>query len=93
MFELKYDGFRALLETDCAGARLLSRNRKRFRRLDELAVALAKRLRVKDATIDGEVVCVDDSGRPIKHGTLLRHARCANCANDVAELFWARAGM
>jgi bifunctional non-homologous end joining protein LigD len=27
LFELKYDGFRALLEIDGTGARLLSRNR------------------------------------------------------------------
>ena len=34
LFELKYDGFRALLEIDGAGARLVSRNRNRFRHLD-----------------------------------------------------------
>ena len=48
LFELKYDGFRALLEIDAAGARLVSRNRNRFKHLDPLAAALAKRLRVKD---------------------------------------------
>lgn len=32
LFELKYDGFRALLEIDGAGARLVSRNRNRLRR-------------------------------------------------------------
>jgi bifunctional non-homologous end joining protein LigD len=36
LFELKYDGFRALLEIDAQGARLLSRNRNRFRHLDPL---------------------------------------------------------
>ena len=46
LFELKYDGFRALLEIDSSGARLVSRNRNRFRHLDTLAGALAKRLRV-----------------------------------------------
>jgi bifunctional non-homologous end joining protein LigD len=55
LFELKYDGFRALLEIDGAGTRLLSRNRNRFRQLDMLAAALAKRLRVNDAILDGEV--------------------------------------
>jgi hypothetical protein len=44
--ELKYDGFRALLEIDGHGARLVSRNRNRFKYLDPLAAALAKRLRV-----------------------------------------------
>jgi hypothetical protein len=36
IFELKYDGFRALLEIDGGGARLVSRNRNRFRYLDPL---------------------------------------------------------
>ena len=65
LFELKYDGFRALLEVDGAGARLLSRNRNRFKHLDTLAAALAKRLRVKEVILDGEVICADETGRPI----------------------------
>ena len=60
LFELKYDGFHALLEIDAAGARLVSR-----KHLDPLAAALAKRLRVTDAILDGEVICVDETGRPI----------------------------
>jgi bifunctional non-homologous end joining protein LigD len=64
-FELKYDGFRALLEIDGAGARLVSRNRNRFKHLDNLAAALANRLRVKDAILDGEIICADETGRPI----------------------------
>jgi ATP-dependent DNA ligase len=63
LFDLKYDG--ALLEIDASGARLVSRNRNRFRHLDTLAAALAKRLRVNDAILDGEVICVDETGHPI----------------------------
>jgi hypothetical protein len=33
--------------------------------LDPLAAALAKRLRVTDAILDGEVICADNTGRPI----------------------------
>ena len=65
LFEVKYDGFRALLEIDGSGARLVSRNRNRFKHLDPLAAALAKRLRVKDAILDGEIICADQTGRPI----------------------------
>jgi len=65
LYDLKYDGFRALLEIDGIGARLVSRNRNRFRHLDTLAAALAKRLRVNDAILDGEVICADETGRPI----------------------------
>ena len=53
-FDLKYDGFRALLQIDGTGARLVSRNRNRFRHLHPLAAALASRLRVNDAILDGE---------------------------------------
>ena len=33
LYDLKHDGFRALLEIDGSEARLVSRNRNRFRRL------------------------------------------------------------
>jgi hypothetical protein len=58
LFELKYDGFRALLEIDAAGGHLLSRNRNLFlfRHLDPLAAALAKRLSVTDAILDGAAI-------------------------------------
>jgi ATP-dependent DNA ligase len=39
LFDLKYDAFRALLEIDASGARLVSRNRSRFKHLDTLAAA------------------------------------------------------
>ena len=65
LFELKYDGFRALLEIDGGGARLLPRNRNRFKHLDTLAAALAKRLRVREVILDGEVICADETVRPI----------------------------
>jgi bifunctional non-homologous end joining protein LigD len=76
LFELKYDGFRALLEIDKAGARLVSRNRNRFRHLDPLAAALAKRLRVTNAVLDGEVCCADETGRPIFLDLLRRKGPC-----------------
>jgi|SRR5581483_6043634 len=66
LFELKYDGFRALLEVDDgAGARLLSRKRFHFRHLDPIAADLAKRRRVRDAILDGEIIFADATGRPI----------------------------
>ena len=53
------------MEIDGAGARLVSRNRNRFKHLDTLAAALAKRLKVSDAILDGEIICTDETGRPI----------------------------
>jgi bifunctional non-homologous end joining protein LigD len=76
LFDLKYDGFRALLEIGRGEARLVSRNRNRFKHLDPLAAALAKRLRVSDAILDGEVCCVDETGRPIFIDLLRRKEPC-----------------
>jgi hypothetical protein len=87
--------FRARLEIDHAGVRRVSRNRNRFTHLDTLAAALAKRLRVKGAILDGEIICADETGRPIfiemlrgRHPVCFvavqwrrwRHARCARRA-------------
>jgi hypothetical protein len=78
---LKYDGFRALLEIDAAGARL-SRNRNLFRHLDPMA----KRLSVTDALLDGEVICPDDTGRPIFLDLLRRRKPAAFVAFDLLWL-------
>jgi bifunctional non-homologous end joining protein LigD len=76
LVDLKYDGFRALLEIDGDDARLVSRNRNRFKHLDPLATALARRLRVTNAILDGEVICVDETGRPIFIDLLRRKESC-----------------
>jgi bifunctional non-homologous end joining protein LigD len=83
LFELKYDGFRALLQIDAAGARLLSRNRNPFPHLDPLAAVLAKRLRVTEAILDGEVICADQTGRPIFLDLLRRRKPAA-----FVDLLW-----
>jgi bifunctional non-homologous end joining protein LigD len=63
-YELKFDGFRGLAVKDGKEVRLFSRNgrdlSKRFGRITE---AISK-LRAKSAVIDGEIVCLDEQGRP-----------------------------
>jgi bifunctional non-homologous end joining protein LigD len=66
----------ALLEIDGSGARVVSRNRNGFKHLDPLAAALAKRLRVSDAIVDGEVICVHETGRPIFLDLFQRNEPC-----------------
>jgi len=60
IFELKHDGFRALVYIDSRECRLVSRNLKSLR-FESLRAALGK-LPVKNAIIDGEIVCLDDNG-------------------------------
>jgi hypothetical protein len=52
----------------------VSRNRNRFKHLDPLAAALAKRLRVTDAILDGDLICVDETG-PRSHRRRTADAR------------------
>jgi bifunctional non-homologous end joining protein LigD len=49
-----------------------------------LAAALAKRLRVNDAIIDGEVICVDETGCPI----FLDLLRCEPACFIAFDLLW-----
>ncbi|MEO7598251.1 MAG: non-homologous end-joining DNA ligase [Opitutus sp.] len=63
MYEIKFDGFRAVAFRDANGTRLLSRNNQDFaKKFPELVDAVAG-LRVADAIIDGEIVALDDKGR------------------------------
>ena len=62
--EIKYDGFRALALVDHGSAELWSRNRKPW--VDRFAPirAALERLRCEDAILDGEIVSLDEQGRP-----------------------------
>jgi bifunctional non-homologous end joining protein LigD len=69
IFELKHDGFRALALID-GRCQLVSRKNNVYKSFGPLREALAG-LRVRDAVIDGEIVCLDDEGRS-QFRTLLR---------------------
>jgi bifunctional non-homologous end joining protein LigD len=64
LFDVKYDGFRALCYFERGSGHLMSRNGNDFRRFDALGAAVAVALRVDEAILDGEVIVADDSGRP-----------------------------
>ena len=64
LFDVKYDGFRALYYIEPGHNRLISRNGNLLTRFDVLAGALAAELNVDDAIIDGEVIAADETGRP-----------------------------
>ncbi len=63
IFELKYDGFRALAHVDHGRGRLVSRNGHPFTSFTELADCIGTALRhTREAVIDGEIVCLDRRG-------------------------------
>ena len=64
LFEFKYDGFRALCYIEERRNRLISRNGNIMTRFDELAEHMSGVLNVDDAILDGEVIAVDETGRP-----------------------------
>jgi ATP-dependent DNA ligase len=62
--ELKYDAFRALAYVDGGGSKLVSRRNLVYRRFKDLASHLSLEVNAYDAVLDGEIVKLDNSGRP-----------------------------
>ncbi|MGB2663155.1 MAG: hypothetical protein WAK48_04070 [Candidatus Acidiferrum sp.] len=61
IFELKHDGFRALAYVEEGKCRLISRNSNLFKSFESLKTSLGK-LRVQNAILDGEIICIDGNG-------------------------------
>ena len=78
LFDFKYDGFRALCYIEQGRCRFISRNGNVLSRFEALGEQMAAVLDVDDAIIDGEVIAVDESGRP-QFYELLRVPRSASC--------------
>ena len=63
VYEIKFDGYRALALRGCHETRILSRNQKDLgKKFPEITSSIAA-LDVQDAIIDGEIVALDDKGR------------------------------
>ncbi|MBV8282454.1 MAG: hypothetical protein JO347_10395 [Candidatus Eremiobacteraeota bacterium] len=63
LYELKFDGYRALAFKAGKEVRLISRNRTNFDNDYPLLIDALKSLTAKQATIDGEIAALDDKGR------------------------------
>jgi len=74
VFELKYDGFRALARVDHGRTQLISRNGNTFASFQELQQNIGASLPNDSVVLDGEIVCLDRKGRP----------RFKTCFLDVA---------
>jgi bifunctional non-homologous end joining protein LigD len=62
LYELKFDGYRALAFKAGKGVRLVSRNRTNFDNVYPQLIDALKSLNAKEATIDGEITALDDEG-------------------------------
>jgi bifunctional non-homologous end joining protein LigD len=83
IFEVKWDGFRALLYSDRDGVRLLSRNGNVFKSFPGLCGGLLRDLKGRHCVIDGEIVCLDSDGKPTFRNLLFRRAEPVFYAFDI----------
>jgi bifunctional non-homologous end joining protein LigD len=83
IFELKWDGFRALALSDKDGVRLVSRNGNIFKSFPELCEGLHRELRGRRCVLDGEIVCLDVEGKPQFRDVLFRRGEPRFYAFDI----------
>jgi len=94
VFEIKWDGYRAVAFLENDTVRLVSRNHNDLSpRYPELKV-LADAVQAKNAILDGEVVVLDETGRPsfslMQQRTGIRaHGRQAAPNRDLPILYYA----
>jgi bifunctional non-homologous end joining protein LigD len=72
IFEIKYDGFRALAYVTEGECRLLSRNLKTLNDFSLVSSAILSELLARNAVLDGEIVSMDENG-VINFADLLNH--------------------
>jgi bifunctional non-homologous end joining protein LigD len=64
LYELKFDGYRALILKDQDRVEIRSRRKKDLTRMYPRVAAAALRLNARQAVVDGEIVALDANGRP-----------------------------
>jgi bifunctional non-homologous end joining protein LigD len=90
IFELKLDGYRALLMKDGDRLQIRSRNDKDLTRSYPTVAAAGHRLTAKQAIVDGEIIALDAQGRPsfqtLQHRTSHPNHQIVFYAFDVLHL-------
>jgi bifunctional non-homologous end joining protein LigD len=64
IYEIKWDGYRGQLIRNGAAVRLISRKEKDLTRDYPSIVEAARHMEVQQATLDGEIIGLDDEGLP-----------------------------
>jgi bifunctional non-homologous end joining protein LigD len=94
LYEIKWDGYRSVAFVNSGRLRLVSRNHNEMTALYPELGDLPTYLRARDAIVDGEVVAIDEQGRPsfslMQQRTGIRHGRFrAPGTNEVPVLYYA----
>jgi bifunctional non-homologous end joining protein LigD len=79
-------GFRALAYVLGGKPRLVSRNGRDFKRFDDLRDELELEVNADAAVIDGEICCLDESGRPLFFDLMRRRGRPVFVSFDLLWL-------
>jgi len=86
LFELKYDGFRAIAVVEYGNCTLYSRNGHQFSAFSDLAIRIGNSLMPRSLTIDGEIVCFDKHGRTEFNELLFHRGTPHFVAFDLLQL-------
>jgi bifunctional non-homologous end joining protein LigD len=85
IFELKWDGFRALAYIEGGRCRLVSRNGNEFKSFPTLNESIGKSVGTS-AVLDGEIVCLDRNGKSQFNDLFFRRGEPRFVAFDVMRL-------
>jgi bifunctional non-homologous end joining protein LigD len=86
IYELKYDGFRALAVVEYGRCALFSRNGHPFASFSELASRIGYAVMPRSMVMDGEIVCLDKDGRCQFNDLLFRRGDPCFIAFDLLEI-------
>src|SRR5262245_58281578 len=86
LYEIKHDGVRALGYLKDGRCPFVSRNGNEMKRFGDLSALIAQELKVKEAVLDGEIVAVDESGRPAFYDLMRRQRVAVYYAFDLLWL-------
>jgi bifunctional non-homologous end joining protein LigD len=86
LYEVKWDGYRALLIKDGVAIRLWSRNQKDLSRTFPSIIEQGNSLKAGTAVVDGEVVAIGDDGKPCFQALQHRSSRIEFFAFDLLHL-------
>jgi ATP dependent DNA ligase domain len=83
LFEIKWNGFRSLVRIEQGKCRLISRNGNEFKSFRTLNESVLSGLKVKSAVLDGEIVCLNDTGKTEFRDLLFRRGQPRFVAFDL----------
>lgn len=83
LFEVKWDGFRSLVRIEQGKCGLVSRKGNDFKSFRTLNESILGELKVRSAVLDGEIVCLNDNGKPEFRDLLFRHGEARFVAFDL----------